>query len=58
MTEKLAVSVDEMAELLGISRPSAFALVHSANSPAVHVGRRILVNREGLQKWLNEQTTQ
>jgi len=51
----MAISVDEMAELLGISRPVAFSLTRSANFPAVRIGRRILVNREGLQKWLDQQ---
>lgn len=52
---KLAISVDEMAVLLDISRPSAFALAHSENFPAFRVGRRLLINRAGLQAWIDEQ---
>ena len=58
MAEKqsMAISVDEMAELLNISRPSAFTLAHSEGFPAFRVGRRLLINRAGLQSWMDEQT--
>lgn len=55
MTEKPAISVDEMAKLLGISRPNAFALAHSENFQAFRVGRRLLVNRAGPKLgWMNK----
>jgi excisionase family DNA binding protein len=56
MTEKLTVSVDEMASMLGISRPVAYELTRREGFPAVRVSeRRIIVPVEALKRWLNEQ---
>jgi excisionase family DNA binding protein len=56
MTEKLTVSVDEMASMLGISRPVAYELTKREGFPAVRVSeRRIIVPVEALKRWLNEQ---
>ena len=43
--EKLAISVREAAEILGISVPTAYELARRADFPAFHVGRRTLVDR-------------
>ena len=37
------LTVDETAELLGISRGLAFQAIHRGEIPAVRIGRRILV---------------
>lgn len=56
MSEKLTVSVDEMASMLGISRPVAYELTKREGFPAVRISeRRIIVPVEALKKWLNEQ---
>lgn len=56
MTDKLTVSVDEMAAMLGISRPVAYELAKREGFPAVRVSeRRIIVPVEALKRWLNEQ---
>ncbi|MBQ1965267.1 MAG: helix-turn-helix domain-containing protein [Clostridia bacterium] len=56
MTDKLTVSVDEMASMLGISRPVAYELTRREGFPAVRVSeRRIIVPVEALKRWLNEQ---
>ena len=56
MSEKLTVSVDEMAAMLGISRPVAYELTKREGFPAVRISeRRIIVPVEALKKWLNEQ---
>lgn len=56
MSEKLTVSVDEMASMLGISRPVAYELTKREGFPAVRVSeRRIIVPVEALKRWLNEQ---
>lgn len=52
MTDKLTYNVDELAELLGISRPVAYRLAKTADFPAVWVGRRVLIPREALHRWL------
>lgn len=45
-------SVEEIQQLMGISRASAYALVKSKNFPTVHVGARILVPVEQFKKWV------
>lgn len=54
--EKLAISVREAAEILGISVPTAYELARRADFPAFHVGRRTLVDRAGLARWVSAQT--
>jgi excisionase family DNA binding protein len=46
------LTVDETAELLGISRGLAFQAVRRGELPSVRVGRRILVPRHRLEAWL------
>ena len=43
-----------MAEL-HISLPTARKLVRKSGFPAFSIGSRILINREGLQRWLDGQ---
>ena len=54
---KLTVTVDEMAKLLGISRPVAYDLTKKEGFPAIRVSdRRIIIPVDALNKWLNEST--
>ena len=50
----MALTVDEMAEELRISRPTAYALVKQEGFPAFRIGGRIIVNRKALQEWLDD----
>ncbi len=52
---RMTMTVDEMAAELNISRPTAYELVKREHFPAFHIGQRILVNRAGLQRWIDEQ---
>ncbi len=52
---RMTMTVDEMAAELNISRPTAYELVKQEHFPAFHIGQRILVNRAGLQRWIDEQ---
>lgn len=52
---RMTMTVDEMAADLNISRPTAYELVKQEHFPAFHIGQRILVNRAGLQRWIDEQ---
>lgn len=57
MNNKLAVSVSEMAELLSISRPTAYEIIHRADfHGAFKVGARTLVSVEALREWIQKQT--
>lgn len=55
MNEKLTLTVAETAELIGISLPIAYELTHRQGFPVVHVGRRLLIPREALSRWLEAQ---
>jgi excisionase family DNA binding protein len=46
------VPVDVAAELLGISRASAFRAVHRGQLPSIRLGRRIVIPTAGLRTLL------
>lgn len=52
---KIAISVPRMAELLSISRPTAYQLAKRDDFPAFSVGGRTLVSVSGLVQWVAEQ---
>ena len=52
---KLTYSVPEAAEVLGISSSKMYELARSASFPSFTVGKRILISREGLERWVATQ---
>ena len=54
-TDRLALSVTEAAEALNVSRPTVYQLMRSADFPAFRVGRRTLISRSGLERWIEAQ---
>lgn len=48
-----AVNVEELAQVLKISKTKAYELVKMEGFPAVKLGKRILVPTEALVHWLN-----
>jgi excisionase family DNA binding protein len=46
---RATVPVDVAAELLGISRASAFRAVHRGQLPSIRLGRRIVIPTAGLR---------
>ena len=54
MSERLVLTVEETAELLGLSRGAAYEGVRSGDIPAVRVGRRWLVPRGRLLELLGQ----
>jgi excisionase family DNA binding protein len=54
---KLALSVEEAAELLGISRGLAYELVHRGELPALRLGRRLVVPVAALEAMVAEAAT-
>lgn len=54
----LAISVPQAAKLLGVSRPTAYALARRKDFPAFQVGGRILVSTAGLAAWVEHQTAE
>lgn len=54
---KRAIDVDELAEALGISKPTSYELCSREDFPAIRVTpRRIIIPVDGLQRWLEEQS--
>lgn len=54
--EPLALKVEQVAQLLAVSRSQAYALVRAGRIPSVKVGNAIRVPRRALEAWLDEQT--
>ena len=52
---ELTYSVTEAAEVLGISRPSMYNLIHAEGFPTLKVGNRRLISKELLAEWVKEQ---
>lgn len=55
MLDKLTYSVAEAAEVLGISRPKVYDLLHRDDFPSFKIGGRVLVSVEGLRHWVAAQ---
>ena len=49
---RLALSVEEAAECLGVGRSAMYEAVKLGRVPVVRFGRRVLVPVHGLQQWL------
>lgn len=55
MEERLAISVDEAAKMLGISRNNAYVLIKKGEIPAVKLGeRRTVVPLKALRAMMGE----
>lgn len=50
--EKLTISVEEAAQLLGIGRGTAYELARNGQLPTLKLGRRLLVPKAALEKML------
>ena len=54
--ERKALKVKELAERLGICRSMAYKLsMRNEFYPAFRIGKRICIDSEKLEKWINEQ---
>ena len=53
LTDKATTTVDEAAQVLGVSRATAYAAVHAGEIPAIRVGRRLLVPTAWLRRELD-----
>jgi excisionase family DNA binding protein len=56
-TERLTLTVDEVALALGISRSSAYECAKRGDIPTVRLGRRIVVPRRAVLELLGEPDT-
>lgn len=51
----LALCADEVAQVLGVSRAGAYTLMHSKGFPVLQVGKRLVVPKDKLLAWIEEQ---
>ncbi len=58
MPEKLAYSLTEAAELLGVSRSTLHRAVRAGAVPHVRIGRRIVIPAKALEDWLSASATE
>ena len=56
MTEKSVLSVQELAQQMGISLPKAYELVKEPGFPTIRIGTRILIPTEGFRDWLQQKS--
>ena len=52
----LMLSVPEMAAALGISRAGAYELVRTEGFPALKIGSRIVIPKDKLREWVDQNT--
>jgi len=52
--EKITMSVKEMGAYLGISTGKAYELVKTEGFPIVRVGRKVLISKSGLIRWIEK----
>ena len=48
----LALSADDVAQVLGISRANAYELMHSEGFPTLKIGKRMSVPKDKLIEWI------
>ena len=56
-TAPLLISVEEAGKLLGIGRGLAYQLVQEEKLPTIRLGRRILVSRQHLEAWIEQEVS-
>ena len=52
----LFLNAETLARLLGISISSSYELMHERGFPAVRIGSRLVVPKEKLKLWVDENT--
>ena len=50
------LSAEQLAQTLGISRAGAYQLLHSEGFPTLRIGKRMLVPRDKLAEWIENNT--
>ena len=51
----LSLNADQVAAVLSISRANAYTLMHSKGFPTIQIGKRMVVHRDKLIDWMNDQ---
>lgn len=51
----ITLSAPQVAKVLGISRASAYTLMHSVDFPTLTIGKRMVVPKDKLLAWMDAQ---
>ena len=51
----ITLSAPQVAEVLGISRANSYTLMHSVGFPTLTIGKRMVVPKDKLLAWMDEQ---
>ena len=51
--EKLTITVDEAAKMLGVGRNTMLEFVKMEGFPAIRLKRKIIIDKEALPKWFS-----
>ena len=55
--DRLNMTVKEFKDVIGVRIVTAYNIANRADFyPAIRFGRKILINRKALDRWLDEQT--
>lgn len=52
----LLLNVKQLADLLGVSDSSVYELIQEDDFPSLRIGKRIVVPKEELRKWITAHT--
>ena len=52
----LLLNVKQLADLLGVSDSSVYELIQEDGFPSLRIGKRIVVPKEELHKWISTHT--
>lgn len=52
----ITLSANQLAQVLGISRANAYTLMHSKGFPTIQIGKRMVVPKNKLIEWMEQQT--
>lgn len=53
----LFLNADTVAQVLGITKSSAYELMHEKDFPAIRVGNRMLVEKSKFKAWADKEAT-
>ena len=56
--EKLVLNAGQVSKLLGLSRGSVYRGILTGEIPSVKVGKRLLIPRRSLEKWLAQEASE
>ena len=52
----LTLNAEQVASVLGLSRAKAYELMHSKGFPTLVIGKRLIVPKDKLLCWIDQQT--